>query len=207
VATKASTSSTRLLAIGALVLVVGVILVLLVLRGNVGGPPAAAPDPGAVDPPADVAPASAVDAEGAATAPEVTPTTVEELAAVRLPLPASVPDGMEGIAVRASFVRGLAALPTPGDRVNLYHAAQDEAATAEPVDVDPDLAGVEEGPRLLLEDLEVLALVGPLPTQNEGEVTFLVAVDPADVPALLPVAGTGDVWFTLLPDTTVEDEA
>jgi hypothetical protein len=58
-------------------------------------------------------------------------------------------------------------------------------------------------------DLEVLALVGPLPTQNEGEITFLVAVEPDDVGTLLPVAGSGEVWFTLLPqaDADAEGEA
>jgi hypothetical protein len=188
VATKARSSSTRLLAVGALVLVVGVILVLLVLRGSVGT--TAAPDG-----PVDASAAAQLQEEAAATPPA--PTTVEELAAVRLPLPPTVPDGYEAVAVRASFVRGLAALPTPGDHVNLYRAA------------DPDDEGLDEpaAAELVLDDLEVLALIGPLPTQNEGEVTFLLAVDPADVPSLLPVAGSAELWFTLLPQGEAEDAA
>jgi Flp pilus assembly protein CpaB len=199
VATKATTSSTRLLAIGALVLVVGVILVLLVLRGNVGGSPAAAPDP-AGDDPADV---TAAATTGSESAPAVVPTTVEELASVRLPLPAAVPDGYEGVAVRASFIRGLAAIPTPGDHVNLYRATTGGETE------DDGTAGADPVAELVLPDLEVLALIGPLPTQNEGEITFLVAVEPDDVGTLLPVAGSGEVWFTLLPkaDADVEDEA
>jgi hypothetical protein len=195
VATKATTSSTRLLAIGALVLVVGVILVLLVLRGNVGGSPAAAPDP-AGDDPADV---TAAATTGSESAPAVVPTTVEELASVRLPLPAAVPDGYEGVAVRASFIRGLAAIPTPGDHVNLYRATtggEDEAGLPVPGEAE-----------LVLDDLEVLALIGPLPTQNEGEITFLLAVAPDDVATVLPVAGSSELWFTLLPKAATEDEA
>jgi hypothetical protein len=193
VATKASSSSTRLLSIGALVLVVGVILVLLVLRGNAGGTTVAAPEDG----PPDVTAAGQV--EDGDSAPAVTPTTVEELASVRLPLPASVPDGYEGVAVRASFIRGLAAIPTPGDHVNLYRATnggEDEAGLPVPGEAE-----------LVLDDLEVLALIGPLPTQNEGEVTFLLAVAPDDVATVLPVAGSSELWFTLLPKAATEDEA
>jgi hypothetical protein len=195
VATKAASSNTRLLAIGALVLVVGVILVLLVLRGTVGAPSAAP-----ADLPTDVDPAAQVGEEGLAPDAPPTATTVEELASVRLPLPPSVPDGYEAVAVRASFVRGLAAIPTPGDHVNLYRAVADDEATS-----DDDAAPVDA--ELVLGDLEVLALIGPLPTQNEGEVTFLLAVDPDDVPGLLPVAGSAELWFTLLPATDAEEAA
>jgi hypothetical protein len=193
VATKAASSNTRLLAIGALVLVVGVILVLLVLRGD-AGTSSAAP----ADPPADADPAAQVGEEPLGQDAPPTATTVEELSSVRLPLPPSVPTGYEAVAVRASFVRGLAAIPTPGDHVNLYRAAAvDEAA----------VPGPPEDAELVLGDLEVLALIGPLPTQNEGEVTFLLAVDPDDVPGLLPVAGSAELWFTLLPTTDEEEEA
>jgi hypothetical protein len=195
VATKASSSSTRLLSIGALVLVVGVILVLLVLRGNAGGTTVAAPDDG----PPEVTAAGQVEDGDSAPVPAVTPTTVEELASVRLPLPASVPDGYEGVAVRASFIRGLAAIPTPGDHVNLYRATNGgEDGAGLPVDGEAEL---------VLDDLEVLALIGPLPTQNEGEITFLLAVAPDDVATVLPVAGSSELWFTLLPKAATEDEA
>jgi hypothetical protein len=194
VATKASSNSTRLLSIGALVLVVGVILVLLVLRGNVGTP-AAAP----ADGDAEVTTAGQVEDGETTVTPTatVTPTTVEELASARLPLPASVPDGYEAVAVRVSFVRGLAAIPTPGDRVNLYKSGN---AGDDPLAEDVDA-------ELVLPDLEVLSLIGPLPTQNEGEITFLLAVEPADVPGLLPVAGKAELWFTLLPHVDAEDAA
>jgi hypothetical protein len=193
VATKAASSNTRLLAIGALVLVLGVILVLLVLRGD-AGTPSAAP----ADPPADADPAAQVGEDGLGQDTPPTATTVEELSSVRLPLPPSVPDGYEAVAVRASFVRGLAAIPTPGDHVNLYRAAAAD---------DGAVPGPPEDAELVLGDLEVLALIGPLPTQNEGEVTFLLAVDPDDVPGLLPVAGSAELWFTLLPATDVEEAA
>jgi hypothetical protein len=192
VATKAASSNTRLLAIGALVLVVGVILVLLVLRGDAGSPSAAPADPPtAADP--------AAQAGEGALPPDAPPaaTTVEELSSVRLPLPPSVPEGYEAVAVQAAFVRGLAAIPTPGDHVNLYRAVGDDEAV-------PGPTGDAE---LVLGDLEVLALIGPLPTQNEGEVTFLLAVDPEDVPGLLPVAGSAELWFTLLPATDAEEAA
>ncbi len=180
-ATKASNSSSRMLIIGALVLVVGVILVLFVLRGNAGTSTAAPDATGR-----EVAAAGDVD-EGEPVAQSRPTMTVEELSSSRLPLPPEVPEGFEAVAVRASFVRGLAAIPTPGDLVNLYRAG--DGADGEPID----------DAEFVLGDLEVLAVIGPLPTQNEGEVTFLLAVDPADVPGLLPVAGSSELWFTLLP--------
>jgi hypothetical protein len=189
VATKASNSSGRMLIIGALVLVVGVILVLLVLRAD-AATPAASPEGGD----GDVA-AAGQDAAGEPVGQAPRAMTVEELSSNRLPLPPEVPDGSEAVAVRASFVRGLAAIPSPGDLVNLYRAGNG----GEGVQVDDA--------ELVLGDLEVLAVIGPLPTQNEGEVTFLLAVDPADVPGLLPVAGSSELWFTLLPQDDAEAEA
>lgn len=189
-ATKASNSSSRMLIIGALVLVVGVILVLLVLRAD-AGTPAASPDGGQ-----DVAAAGQVESgEPVGQAAQAQAMTVEELSSGRLPLPPEVPDGFEAVAVRASFVRGLAAIPSPGDLVNLYRSGNGEEG-----------AQVDDA-EFVLGDLEVLAVIGPLPTQNEGEVTFLLAVDPADVPGLLPVAGSSELWFTLLPQNDDEAQA
>jgi len=189
VASTRAAGGNRLLMIGALVLIVGVILVLLVLRSGGDDVQAAG---------VEAAPTGdTVDAEGAATtepAPSAT-LTVEELASSRLPLPLPVPEGSEAVALRASFVRGVAAVPQPGDRVKVYRA--------------PALEGtvVDEPASVLLDDVEVLALVGPLPTQNEGEITFLVAVDEAEVPSLLPVARDAELWFTLLPREVDADTA
>jgi Flp pilus assembly protein CpaB len=58
--------------------------------------------------------------------PPPTPLTPEQLSSARLQLPMSVPDGMEAIAIRVNFMRSVAAVPLPGDRVNLYRLAPAE---------------------------------------------------------------------------------
>lgn len=216
------TSNSRLLAIGFAVLVVGVVLVLLIIR-NTDDPPAQ-PSPVATEPAE-----GAGDAAGGDTgAGGGQPMTTEEFAAGRLPLPLPVPDGFEALAVRMSYVRSVAAIPSPGDRVNVYRflGADDEDAPSQPQqpaegEDGEDTEGAEQEPaqpivtppstgtagppaELVLEDLEVLGIVGPLPAANDGTLTVLLAAPPEVVPALMPLADAAQLWFTLRPDAAEE---
>lgn len=212
-------SNSRLLAIGFAVLVVGVVLVLLIVR-NTDDPPAQ-PSPVATDGQAEGEGGDGGQGTGAG---DGQPVTAEEFAAGRLPLPLPVPEGFEALAVRMNYVRSVAAIPSPGDRVNVYRflGPDDEDAPSRPQQpaegdegedepgqpvVTPPSTGTAGPPaELVLEDMEVLGIVGPLPAANDGTLTVLLATPPEVVPALMPLADAAQLWFTLLPDAP-EDEA
>lgn len=187
-------SNSRLLAVGVVVLVVGVALVLLIVRNSDdGGSPAS---PVATESSDGASSGDTASASGASQQR----MTSEELSSARLPLPLQVPEGQEAIAVRANFMRAVAAVPAPGDLVNLYHLPQatqegqggdgDEPAVTRSTDADAES---------IVQAAKVLAVTGPLPASNDGTITIVVAVDSADVPGLMPIANDSEIWFTLLP--------
>lgn len=195
-------SNSRLLAVGVVVLVVGVALVLLIVRNSDdGGAPASPVATESSDGTSSGAPASASGASQQQM-------TAEELSSARLPLPLAVAEGQEAIAVRANFMRAVAAVPAPGDLVNLYRLPQateqdqdddeaDEPAVTRSTDADAEL---------IVQGAEVLAVTGPMPASNDGTLTIVVAVDPGDVPGLMPIANDSEIWFTLLPSPQEEPQ-
>jgi hypothetical protein len=193
------TSNSRLLAVGVAVLAVGVLLVLLIVRNSGDDAPPASP-PAAEQPTTPTGPAQP-------TPPQ--PLTPEQLSTARVQLPMAVPDGMEAIAIRVNFMRSVAAVPLPGDRVNLYRLApaerqpQADADEPEPGIVTP---GAQPAPVQVVGDVEVLAVTGPLPAANDGTLTLVVAVPSADIPAAMEVANDAEAWFTLLPSPEGDEE-
>jgi hypothetical protein len=192
-ATQTSSSNTRLVAIGGVVLLVGVILVLLILRGTVGGD-----DP--------VPPEQAANSDDEPTTEQ--PTTREtdlvpsdEASTARVDLPLEVADGHEAVSVRASYERGVAALPASGDRVVLYALA---AASDDEDEDDTGPVPADDAERVMA-DVEVLGVIGPRPAANDGTLTFVLAVPEDEVGSLLPIARDRDLWLTLLPGEGVED--
>lgn len=195
-------SNSRLLAIGFAVLVIGVALVFVVIRTGDDDPaaPAQVADPGAT------ATETATEAE--------TPLTPEQLSTARLPLPLEVPDDAEALAVRVNFARSVAAIPSPGDLVNIYRLPQPTADT--PTEAGTEAPSSPFGSALpapgpdsekVLDAVEVLAVTGPLPAANDGTLTFVLAVDPGEVPGLMSLANDDELWFTLLPEVDDETEA
>lgn len=188
-ATQSSSSNTRLVAVGGVVLLVGVILVLLILRGTVSGD-----DP--------VAPEQVTSSESDDGQTQQAPDRDEQLVAegeattARIDLPLQVEDGHEAVAVQAGYERGVAAVPSSGDRVVLY-------ALAAP-DEDDDSPSPSDDAERLLADVEVLGVVGPRPAANEGTLTFVLSVAEDDVAELLPAARDRELWLTLLPGGEVE---
>jgi hypothetical protein len=193
VASQGSSSNSRLVAVGAVVLLLGVILVLLILRGSVGGDDPVA-DPAATDGTEDTA------GDDLAAAEESDLVDEDDGATVRVPLPLEVEDGFEAVTLRVAYGRGLAALPQAGDRVALYEVAADpddeDADQAEDDAAAPTPTG---GAERLLDDVEVLGVIGPRPAANDGTLTFVVALAEDDVPTVLPRARDEAIWFTLLP--------
>lgn len=195
---RSRSSNARLLAVGAAVLVVGVLLVLVIIQTT--------DDPSAMPAPTD----TQTDQEDDQPSARAT-MTPEQLSTARLPLPLEVPDGMEAVAVRANFMRSVAAIPAPGDLVNLYRLpeppeGQDQDGQDGPTDVDTLPAPGPDAEQLLAET-EVLAVTGPLPAANDGVVTLVVAVPSGDVAGIMPAANTSEIWFTLLPSPDGEATA
>ncbi len=190
-ATQTSNSNTRLVIIGALVLFVGVILVLAILRGSIAGDDPVPPETTATGE------ASGQESEPEDERPDL--VTDDETSTARLDLPVDLEDGHEAVTVRASFARGLAALPAAGDRVVVYQLGDAEEVDDEE-DEDAEAGPAPEGDaERVLADVEVLGVIGPRPAANDGTLTFVLAVEEDEVPGLLPIARDAELWLTLLP--------
>lgn len=173
----AASNSNRLLLIGALVFVVGVVLVLLVFWGLNGD-----------DEPTQVVtdqPTSQVqDPAPQATGP-----------AILMPRPLEVPSDMEGVAIELTRIRGLVSVPVPGDLVSIYQL-QDASTFLLEDPADPVSEPIlPESATLLLSEIEVLGNAGG----TEGAATFIISVPPNEVADLLPLIEAKQLWFTLLP--------
>jgi hypothetical protein len=195
VASQGSSNNSRLVAVGAVVLLLGVILVLLILRGSVGGDETA-PDPVAAES------ADQDEEPDEASHEQVELVDEDDDATVRVPLPLEVEDGFEAVTVRVAYDRGLAALPQAGDRIVLYRLAADpEEQDADRVEEDADASAPPgDDAERVLDEVEVLGVIGPRPAANDGTLTFVVALEEDEVPGILPLARDGAIWFTLLPD-------
>ncbi|MDX1511670.1 MAG: hypothetical protein R3249_10000 [Nitriliruptorales bacterium] len=183
----AASNSNRLLLIGVLVFVVGVVLVLLVFWGLNN----------------EDEPVSVVT-ENPTTTTQPQPRAQPTAPVQRLPFVIEVPSEMEGVAIRLDSVRGLIAVPIPGDRVNIYQLPSVEDFILEDP-LDPTSQPIlPASATLLLSEIEILGLDSP--PGAAGDVSFVVALDPGDVERLLPLIEARQLWFTLLPqpeeDTT-----
>lgn len=209
---QATSNSSRLLIIGAAVLLVGVILVLLVLRNDIGNgnEPAAQPTSATspTPPPAPDPRAGLVGSEQAATA------RLGDL---------DFDEGFEAAALRVTFIRGVAAVVVPGDRLNLYSLAPgagevptpgQQQPTTEPTEgqteVEPTTPAVLPTPTAatrVLSDIEVLGIIGPRPAANDGVLTLILALPSESVESTLELANVGLLWATLLPSDAPTDAA
>lgn len=171
--------STRLIAVGAAALLVGIALTALAVRG--AGRASAAPAPTTAAAPA-VAPEAA-----AAAAP-----------APRIPEALEVPDGHEAVALQLPFDAAVAGLPTTGDRVNVYGVFGARQTDGE-----------EQGPRVeaVLAGVEVLAITGPEIDAAGGAPTVVVAVTPDQTPRLIFLQAAERTWLTLTPPDGVAPAA
>lgn len=209
---SATSNSSRLLIIGAAVLLVGVILVMLVLRNDIGNDnqpvtqptTTASPQP---PPPPDPR-AGLVGSEQAATA------RLGDL---------EFDEGFEAAALRVTFIRGVAAVVVPGDRLNLYSLAPGAGQVPTPgpgqasepgegtePDVEPTTPAVLPTPTAatrVLSDIEVLGIIGPRPAANDGVLTLILALPTDSVESTLELANVGLLWATLLPSEAEPTEA
>lgn len=189
------TRSTRLLAIGVTVLVAALVVLLVSLQSQ--------PDPVVV---ADAAPdAAAADAGDEEAAPATDAGTVGALAEdeARMPTPLEIPADHEAVAVTANYDAAVAALPVPGDRINIYGVFKnglpeelgDELA---PTGDDEEGATPEPGVVRVLSGVEVLGASGTVAEAGGGTATFVLALSPEDTERTIYLASTEEVWFTLV---------
>ena len=204
--TSSKSSSSRLLVVGTLVLLLGVVMVLVILqsdrRADASAPPVAAPaDVPTVEPVADrVTVEQAAEDLGAAV-----PT------AIRIDSydPVDVREGYEAVAVKVPYDRAVASLPFPGDRVRVYRLpTAADMDTANPVDqtaaaapaAAPTMPPANPPAELVMEAVDVLAVIGPPPASNaETDLTLVLEVKAVDVPQVLQLANDGEIWTSLLP--------
>ena len=187
------TRSTRLLAIGVTVLVAALVVLLVSLRDQ--------PDPIVV---ADAAP----DAAAASTtaAPDDGGTATGTVGALeegeaRLPSPLEVPDGHEAVAVSIGYDAAVAALPAPGDTVNLYgvfHQGMPEQVGGSAPTGDGEAAATDKGVVRVLSGVDVLGVSGATAESGGGAVTLVLALSPADAERAIYLAAVEKVWFSLV---------
>lgn len=188
------TRSTRLLAIGVTVLVAALVVMLVALRDQ--------PDAIVV---ADDA-AATTDVAAADTDDPQTPAgTVGALAedGERLPAPLEVPAGFEAVAVSTNYDAAVAALPVPGDTVNVYGVFQqglpEQLGEAPDTTADGDLLRANaKGVVRVLSGVEVLGVSGVEPASGAGNVTLVLALAPIDAERTIYLAATEQVWFSLV---------
>ena len=185
------TRSTRLLAIGVAVIATALVVLLLSMRSQ--------PDPVVV---ADAAP-EPTDVAAAAEEPAApTGGTVGALAedAQRMPSPLEVPEGHEAVAVSSVYDAAVAALPAPGDTVNVYAVFQQglpEDLGGSSTGDDGDSADTK-GVVRALSGVEVLGVSGVTAETGGGNVTLVLALEPDDAERAIYLASTEQVWFTLV---------
>ncbi len=186
------TRSTRLLAVGVTVLVAALVVLLLSLRSQ--------PEPVVV---ADAAPDAAASATEEGDEPAAG-GTVGALAdgEARLPAPLEVPAGHEAVAITSAYDRTVAALPVPGDTVNLYGVfRQGLPGELSPTTTSEDGDGAGSAGRgvvRVLSGVEVIGVSGAEPSAGAGNVTLVLALQPDDAERAIYLAGIEDVWFSLV---------
>lgn len=173
------TRSSRLLAAGLAVLLLALVVGLYAMTRG-GDEPIAIADAGTGD--------AAAETDVAAEAPAAE--------ALRLPDPVEIPEGLEAVAVTTSYDRAVAALPVPGDRINLYGVFTD----LEPAELAEGGDAISSGAARVLAGVEVLAVTGAEPATAGGTVTFVLAVEPDEALKLVHVAGNEALWFSLVPE-------
>lgn len=185
------TRSTRLLAVGVVVLIAALVVLLLSLRSQ--------PEPVVV---ADAAPdlAATTDDTETTTAAAGTVGALAEGEA-RLPSPLEVPAGHEAVAITSAYDRTVAALPVPGDTVNLYGVfrqglPEELGGTARADDDEAPAAG--KGVVRVLSGVEVIGVSGAEPDAGAGNVTLVLALQPDDAERAIYLAGIEEVWFSLV---------
>jgi len=176
----AAARSSRLIAIGAIVCAVGV-----------GGSVAAVRAADATAPPTSDAPVTAAPPDTGH--PAAAPVAMDP--ETRLPNPLVVPDGHEAVAVQVAFDAGVAGVPGPGDRINVYgvFTSGRPGETATQASPGPQVQRVLVG-------VEVLGVAGGATPTTGGSPTYVLAVTPSQAEQVVFLHTAERLWMTLVGD-------
>ena len=198
------TRSNKLLILGVAVIVVSLLVGAVAVLGG-GSEPITVADP---DRAADVAATTEgdEDAEDAGDTGEdaTVGSTFEDTA--RLELPLTIPAGTEAVSVTASYEGAVAAIPAPGDAVNLYGVFGNgvpveylDQETLDQHDEDPERFPLPSRAVVrMYSAVEVLGVTGAEPGAAGGQVTMVVALDAEQAERVVYMAALEDVFFTLV---------
>ncbi len=100
----------------------------------------------------------------------------------------TIPEGKQAVAVQIPFVAGLAGYAKAGDRVNVYGNVEKGA-------IDP----VPPATKMILPDVQVLAVTGPGAGAEGGNTTYLLALDASQAEQAIFFAKFESLWLTLVP--------
>jgi Flp pilus assembly protein CpaB len=115
-------------------------------------------------------------------------TVVVNSAAVAAPTSFTIPEGKQAVAVQVPFVAGLAGYAKAGDHVNVYGNVEKGATNPIP-----------PATKLILPDVQVLAVTGPAPGTDGGNTTYLLALDASQAEQAIFFAKFDSLWMTLVP--------
>lgn len=161
--------SSQMLILGLAIFVIGAGVVLVSFMGSDGG-------------------------QGGSAAPTTTTTVQAGTVIVNSASPGvaptsfTIPEGKQAVAVQVPFVAGLAGYTKAGDRVNVYGSVENGATTP-----------VSPATKLVLTDVEVLAVTGPAPGAEGGNTTYLLALDASQAEQAIFFAKFESLWLTLVP--------
>lgn len=115
----------------------------------------------------------------------------------RVPQNLDIPNGREAVALQLKFDQAVASLPGPGDRVNLYavFTKNGSGGAGEPG------GATGSGPfaKLVLEDVEVLAVAGPNVDAGAGTPTLVLALTQQETEQAILLHTAETVWLSLRP--------
>ena len=167
-----NTKSTRIIAIGVAVFVLGGALLFLLLRNSGGKSSPSAATKAAVVTPTTIAPGSVI-------IPSSPPTTLQ--------LQFKIPAGLNAVSIPADYFAGVAGYVKAGDKVNLYTFLNKDCLTKDtPATV-----------KLFLSNVQVLEVLSSVPAQTGAPASYLLALAPQDVEHLLFFQHFYGIWMSL----------
>lgn len=162
--------STQMLILGLAILVVGAGVVLVSLNGSGSG--------------------SGKSATATTTTTVQAGTVLVNAAAPSAPTSFTIPEGKQAVAVQVPYVAGLAGYAKAGDIVNVYGNMDEKGAGATPA---------PPATKLILANVQVLAVTGPGPGADTGNATYLLALDAGQAEQAIFFAKNQSLWMTLVP--------
>ena len=162
--------STQMLMLGLAILAIGAAFVFLSIKGSGHG--------------------SGRAAASTTTTTVQAGTVVVSPSAPSAPTSFTIPDGTQAVAVQVPYIAGLAGYAKAGDFVNVYGNIDEKGAGATPA---------PPATKLILSNIQVLAVTGPGPGADAGNATYLLALNADQAEQAIFFAKFQSLWLSLVP--------